>query len=122
MTDVFFFDSYALFEIVKGNPSYEPYLNTRLLITKLNLFELYYGLLRTLGEQDADIWVEKYKEFVIDFDISDVKAAAQLRLVFKSEDLSMTDCIGYVLAKKWGVPFLTGDVKFEKKPNVNYIK
>ncbi|HLC85361.1 MAG TPA: PIN domain-containing protein [Candidatus Nanoarchaeia archaeon] len=122
MTDVFFFDSYALFEIVKGNPSYEPYLNTRLLITKLNLFELYYGLLRTLGEQDADIWVEKYKEFVIDFDISDVKAAAQLRLAFKSEDLSMTDCIGYVLAKKWGVPFLTGDVKFEKKPNVNYIK
>ena len=36
--------------------------------------------------------------------------------------LSMTDCIGYMMAKQWGIKFLTGDKEFEDMENVEYVK
>ena len=122
MTKTYFFDSYALFEILKGNKNYEPYTQSNIILTKLNLFEIYYGLLRDLNEEIASTILEKYSEFAIDFDKDTIEHAAQLRLRHRKQDLSMTDCIGYVLAQKLGIKFLTGDKEFQNLENVEFVK
>ncbi len=43
---IFYFDSYAIIEILAGNLSYQKYADKVCLLTKLNLFEVYYSLLR----------------------------------------------------------------------------
>jgi len=119
----FFFDSYAFFEIANGNLAYEPYTKAiSIITTKLNLMELHYGLLRMEGEEEADRIYEEYVKFVIDFSDEDIKEANNFRLKNKKEDLSYVDCIGYILACKNGVKFLTGDSKFKDLDNVEFVK
>jgi len=119
---IFFFDSYAFFEIIKGNQNYEKYANASIVTTKLNLFELYNGTLEILGEETADVILEKYYEFVTDFDQDIIKEAAKLRIIMKKRNVSMTDCIGYILSKQLGIKFLTGDKEFENLENVEFVK
>ena len=38
------------------------------------------------------------------------------------KDISMTDCIGYFLAKSLGIKFLTGDKEFENMKDVEFVK
>ncbi|MCH8003156.1 MAG: PIN domain-containing protein [Nanoarchaeota archaeon] len=123
MTDnIYFFDSYALIEIILGNPNYKPYILSYIVTTKLNIFEVYNGLLRDVGKEEAEKFLEKYYQFVIDFNKEVIKKAAQLRINYKKRDISMTDCIGYVLAKILGIKFLTGDKEFKYFDNVEFIK
>jgi len=122
MIEVFFFDSYALFEIVNGSKNYERYTKTNIVTTKLNLFELYYGLLKDADEKTALVALEKYFAFTVNFDRDVIEHAAKLRLIYKKWDLSMTDCIGYIIAKKLGIKFLTGDKQFENMENVEFVK
>jgi len=65
---VYFFDSYAIIELLKGNPSYKEYRNALCLTTKLNLFEVYYCLLREVGEEEAKCFLKSYYSAIIDFD------------------------------------------------------
>lgn len=123
MTDkVYFFDSYAFFEISEGNINYEAYALASILTTKLNLFEVYYKMLRTIGEKEAELFLGEYYGVAIDFDGETIKEAAKFRLQNKQRNLSMADCIGYMLSKKLGVKFLTGDKEFENLENVEFVK
>lgn len=122
MSDIFFFDSYAVIEIIKGNPNYKYYTNSGILLTKLNIFEVYYSLIRDVGGKEAEKFIEKYYQFIIDFDKSTIKEASKFRLHNKKRNLSMTDCIGYILSKRIGVKFLTGDKEFKNLPNVEFVK
>ncbi|MBS3102666.1 PIN domain-containing protein [Candidatus Woesearchaeota archaeon] len=119
---IYFFDSYALAEIKIGNPNYKPYLTAKIVLTKLNIFEIYYSILRDTGKKEAEQFLAEYYQFVIDFSQDDIKEAAQLKLEYKKRDLSMTDCIGYVLADRLGIKFLTGDKEFKDFENVEFIK
>jgi len=122
MSEIYFFDTYALIEIIKGNENYEKYAGSNILLTKLNLFELYYALLRDFDEKTAELFINKYEQFAVDFDKLIIGAAAKFRLANRLKNLSMTDCIGYVVAIKYGVKFLTGDKEFASLPNVEFIK
>ena len=122
MIDIFFFDSYAVIELIKGNPNYGEYINSGILLTKLNLFEVYYAFLRDFGEKEADKFIEKYYPFIIDFDEFIIKEAAKFKLQNRKRNLSMTDCIGYILAQKIEIKFLTGDKEFKDLENVEYVK
>ena len=51
---IFFADTYALVELLRGNPNYEPYLNAQLVTSKFNVVELYYRLLSDKGKAIAD--------------------------------------------------------------------
>ena len=118
-----FFDSYAFFEILNGNLAYEPYTKEiSIITTKLNLMELHYGLLRKEGKEKAEEFYEEYLKFVIDFSDEDIKEANQFRLEQKKQDLSYIDCLGYILAKKRGIKFLTGDGKFKDLANVEFVE
>lgn len=118
----YFFDSYAIIEIILGNENYKEYTRSIILTTKLNLFEVFYGLLKDVGEKEANLFLDKYYRFIMDFDKDIIKKAATFRLQYKKRNLSMTDCIGYMLAGKWGIKFLTGDKEFKEMENVEFVK
>jgi len=122
MNEKMFFDTYAIIEIIKGNKNYEKYKNYNIVVTKLNLFELYYNLTRDYGEENAKIFFEKYYNFIIDFNKNTIINAAKMRLFFKKQHMSMADCIGYMTAKRFGIKFLTGDKEFEFLSDVEFVK
>src|SRR3989344_4783192 len=90
--DSFFFDSYAFFEILRGNNYYKDYKKCKIITTKLNIFELFLGLLRDIDEEIAEEYLTKYYPFVTDFDENVIKGAAKLKNKLNKRNLSMTDC------------------------------
>jgi|SRR3989338_5135782 len=122
MHNIYFFDSYALAEISLGNPNYKNYIKSGVVLTKLNLFEIYYGLLRDVGEKEAKNFLERYYQCSVDFYKEDIQEAAKLKLKLKKKNVSMTDCIGYAVAKRLNIRFLTGDKEFEYLDNVEFVK
>ena len=43
-------------------------------------------------------------------------------LKIKYKHLSIPDCIGFIVAKRYGVKFLTGDEAFRNFDNVEFVK
>ena len=121
MTTEYFFDSYAIIEILLASENYARFVSSEFITTKLNIFEVYYRLLRDSPE-DADIFIKGYASKAVDFDSVVITEACKFRLENKTKKLSMTDCIGYMLALKSGVKFLTGDKEFKDMPNVEFVK
>jgi len=119
MTTEYFFDSYAIIEILNGSENYSKFINAEFIITKLNLFEVYFKLLK-LSEEKAGLFLRRYTPKAVDFDGVVISEACRLKL--ENKKLSMTDCIGYVVSVKAGVKFLTGDKEFEGVKNVEFVK
>lgn len=120
--DSFYFDTYALVEVSKSNPSYRNYLKSRVFTSKINIFEFFYTLSRDSGERVAFHQAKNYYKFVKDFGFAVLIQAARLKAQMKKENLSLVDCIGYFIAKSLGIKFLTGDEKFRDMPNVEFVK
>ncbi len=119
----YFFDTYAFYEIIVGNPNYLPFTkNVKIVTTQLNLMELYYHLLSLYSKEDAVNLFRRYEEFVVPTSNSMVIEAMDFRKQNYKRDLSYIDCIGYVIAKRMNIPFLTGDRQFESMPDVKFIK
>ena len=49
-------------------------------------------------------------------------SALRLELRRQGRNLSLVDALGYVLARRLGVPFLTGDRAFEGLDGVEYVR
>lgn len=124
MTDIkiFLADTYALIELLGGNPNYRPYLNHILVTTKFNLIELYYHFLHDYDKGTADKYLYLYSKFVIPITYSCIKRGMEFKLKHRKEKVSYVDCIGHALALELGIKFLTGDEKFEDKDNVEFVK
>lgn len=120
MTDVFFFDSYAVIELLQGNKNYRRFFNSEFFLTKLNTFEIHNSVIKRYGEDEAEKKLNEYYRFVIDFKREDIINASKLKI--KNKNLSMADCIGYVLAKRIGIKFLTGDKEFKRLDNVEFVR
>ena len=48
-----FADTYALIELLKGNPNYEKYSRAYLIATEFDIFELTYAVFRDYGRNEA---------------------------------------------------------------------
>ena len=119
----YFFDTYAFYEIIKGNPNYKKYeSNVSITTTKLNLMELHYGLLLLYGKEKADEYYDSLLEFAIEITDKIIKESNEFRFLNKSKKLSYVDCVGYILAKHLNIKFLTGDKEFEDLDNVEFVK
>ena len=119
----FFFDTYALYEIIEGNPNYIPYTKKIAIVTtKLNLMELHYGLLSKYGREIAEKYYNELTKFSIPINDEIIKMANEFKYSFKIKRLSYIDCIGYVASKLRGIKFLTGDKEFKDMENVEFIK
>ena len=120
MSELMFFDTYAFFEIIRGNSKYEKYDNENAITTIFNIAEFNFALKREFDIQTADTYTDKYSQFIIDVEVEDVKKAMTFRIKYRK--LSMPDAIGYIIAQKYGIKFLTGDEEFKDFPNVEFVK
>ncbi len=118
----YFFDSYAIIEILKENPKYSIYTSEIAVLTIFNLAEIYWSALLDYEEDKANIIFDTYKKAVIEIDDDTLKEAIKFRKEHKKQDLSYADCVGYVYAKRNNLKFLTGDNKFENLPFVEFVK
>ncbi len=119
---ILFFDTYAIIEVIKGNPKYFKYLDFGVILNDFVLSELCYILIKLYDEKTAYAYVDKYSQFILRADTAVIKEAMKLKHDLRKNKLSMTDCIGYVQAVKLNMKFLTGDKEFEKLPNVEFQK
>lgn len=119
----YFFDTYAFYEIIKGNPNYEHYKKEiSIITTKLNLMELHYALLRVYNKETADSYYEEFLPLIIEVDDGVIKESNIFKFENKEKRLSYVDCIGYTISKNLGIKFLTGDKQFENLDNVEFVK
>ena len=118
----YFFDTYAVIEIVSGSPLYARFANEVPSITVFNLVEIYYSAINHLDESRAEEIYEKYSGCVIRITDEILKDAMKFRKKNKKRDLSYADCVGYICALKNNLIFLTGDKEFENLENVEFVK
>ena len=117
-----FYDSYAIIEILERNKNYLKFSNNLITTSVLDLFEVHYYLLKKHNKITADYWAKKLNFNFIEIDPVVSIEASKFRFDNKKEKLSIVDCIGYILALKHNLKFLTGDEKFENKKNVEFVK
>lgn len=120
-TELFFCDTYALIEITGGNPNYKKYLNHVLITSDPNLMELYYAFLRDYGRKTADKYFDLWARFSIHIPRETIQQAMEFKLANKKDNLSYTDCIGYIFSLQNKVKFLTGDIKFKGREGVEFV-
>lgn len=122
----YFFDTYALAEIEKGNLNYKPYLKAEVITTKLNLMEFYSSILADFDEKTADEKFGVYADSCVPIADEDIKHGVKFRMQMRNEDkkcnLSFVDAIGYIIALKLEIKFLTGDKAFRDLKNVEFVK
>ena len=122
MTDnAYFFDTYALIEIFKGNANYEEYSKSDIATSYFNLLELYYNLIKTYDKEIAMKFIETLKDFCVPINIDMIFDASTFKLNYPKK-FSYADSIGYIIAKRLGLKFLTGDMQFKELDNVEFVK
>ena len=86
--------------------------------------EIYYAVLKDYGEVEAEKAYSATGKYLIEFDDEDVKDSMRRRLQLRRKklNLSYADALGYTVALRLGVRFLTGDEEFENLNNVEYVK
>lgn len=116
----YFFDTYAIIELIKGNLGYLKYSEEKIILTQLNLIELYYSLINNFTKEMASMIYHKFKESVVEIDDDTIFDAMQLKRTQKN--LSYADCIGYAYSKRNKLKFLTGDREFKNMQGVEFVK
>ncbi|MBI2004092.1 PIN domain-containing protein [Candidatus Pacearchaeota archaeon] len=117
----YFFDSYAIIEILKENPKYRRFIMEPVTLTIFNLAEIYYSILNDYSGEKADKVYEVYKKAVVEISEEILKEAMKFRKKNKKRDLSYADCIGYIYSIKNNLIFLTGDKEFKELDNVEFV-
>ena len=119
----YFFDSYAIIEMDNGvNSSYQSFQESEILTSVLNIGELYQLILRKNGKTSADSWFRSSNFKLLEITPEIIVESIYFRHINKKINLSLTDCVGYILSLKHNIKFLTGDKQFEKIPNVEFVK
>lgn len=119
--DTFIFDTYAISEIIKGNKNYLPYIDKKIIINNFIFAEVCYFLVRE-KYNNSDKYCDKYSKFIVSVKPSLIKEAMEFRYKNKGKNLSMADCISYLMSKDLGIKFLTGDKEFENLDNIEFVK
>ncbi|MFH1391955.1 MAG: PIN domain-containing protein [Candidatus Diapherotrites archaeon] len=119
---MYFFDTYALIELVKGNPVYADYAGKPIYTSIFNLYEFFYSVLAEFGEKKARKETQSLNANIISLNLKDIAQASKFRFENRKKKLSYAGALGYVLAKSRDLVFLTGDMQFEKMKNVEYVK
>ncbi|HUR68347.1 MAG TPA: PIN domain-containing protein [Candidatus Thermoplasmatota archaeon] len=117
----FFFDTYALVERQSGNPAYSPFAAAAIFTHQYNVYEFIAAILRVADESRAREEVRLLGPNLVEAETDDLFAAARFRTEQVTKRVSYVDALGYVLAKKHGMRFLTGDKAFKGIDNVEFV-
>jgi predicted nucleic acid-binding protein len=110
---------------LSDNSNYRAYFEENDgVLTKLNLIEICYRTIELHGEEAATQVVKLFAKYTIDFASADIIGSMKLRLTLKQNgrNISYADALGYYLALKNKLKFLTGDKEFEGLDGVEYVK
>jgi len=119
---MFFFDTYAIIELMRGNGDYAAYLKEPLHTSLLNLGEFYYALLKDGADRrTAKLWYGKLRPLCMELDIKTIHEAMDFKYTHRKKNLSFIDCVGYMLARRNSMTFLTGDKEFRGMENVEFV-
>ena len=118
----YFFDSYAIIEIIRKNENYLKFKDEVMVTSILNVGEIYYYLLKDKDENTANSWHNLLIHNAMDIGTEIIMNAMKFRFENKNKKFSFNDCVGYVLAKEKGLKFLTGDEGFKDFENVEFVK
>ncbi len=114
----YLFDTYALLRIYEGARSYERFTREEFVTTVLQIIELHYKL-RKLADPDADAVTSKFCRLE-NVTCEDVIEGTKVRE--KVPELSPADAIGYAVARRLQIPFLTGDGPMKRLPGVEFVR
>lgn len=118
----YFYDSFAIIELLKGNPKYAKFFSEHEGITSFhNANEVYYIMLREEGEEKAKIALDFLRRITIDSVFDIIEESMKFRYKNKKHKFSYADCLGYITAKRNNLIFLTGDKGFKNFSNVEFI-
>ncbi len=118
----YFFDTYAIVEILNRNENYKKYFEEEVITSTLNLAELFYGFLKEGKGHLIDEWKNKVRILIDKIDIETVIGAVRFKHEHKDKKFSFIDCLGYSIALKLNIKFLTGDEEFRGLNNVEFVK
>ncbi|MBS3075714.1 PIN domain-containing protein [Candidatus Pacearchaeota archaeon] len=118
----YFFDTYAIIEIIKGNENYNHLCDWNIITSLMNLAEVYYALLLIYNKETVDNLLKNFNFEFLEINPQIAKESAIFRHKNKNLKMSYIDCVGYILALNNGLLFLTGDKAFERFENVEFIK
>jgi len=119
----YFYDSYAVLAYLSDHPRYRNYFEEDTgVLTKLNLMEICYRILSIHGVRAARRVMTAFSRYQIDFTPNDILGSMKLRSTLKRRGLddSYADALGYYLASKLKIRFLTGDKAFSGLANVEF--
>jgi len=117
----YFFDTYILVELVKGNRRFQRFEAEEVKTSHLNMGELYYALLRDYNKKTAQHWHRQFADFLLPASLTVILRAMELRFAHRRRGFSFIDCVGYELAKEYGLVFLTGDRAFKGLENAEVV-
>ena len=117
----YFFDTYAIIEIILSNPSYEKYKTFPVKLCILNIAEVYSIILRNKSKDEADKWLGNYNLELLEIAPKTMAEAVYFRFMRKN-NISLTDAVGYILSLENNLKFLTGDKEFQNMPNVEFVR
>ncbi len=117
----YFFDSYAIIELLMRNPAYEKYREYPLITTVMNKIEVCWWALTRYDQTLSDIMLRSLSHAS---EITDdvIRDAMIFRKQYKKRNISFTDAVGYAFARKNNLLFLTGDKEFKDLPGVEFVK
>lgn len=117
----YFFDTYAIIELLLKNQAYAKYNDYPLVTTALNKIEAGWWALTRYDKKFAEILVESLSN-VVEIGDDVIVEAMIFKQKHKKRKLSAADVIGYTFARKNNLLFLTGDMQFKDMPGVKYVK
>lgn len=121
MSDSFFFDTYALISLINGNINYLEYSTKTAVINDFVFAEFCYNILKEKNKHTTS-FINEIKPAIVHAEPDWIEEGMRFRIKWKDRSVSITDCVGYIMAKKLGIKFLTGDKEFEGMENVEFVK
>lgn len=120
MRPKFFFDASALIGLFEERPGFGPYRAEPILTERGHIYEFVRYLLKTRGARDVLPIVAAVRAIRVEPQDVDLLAAAKLKA--QHSRMSAQDALGYRLARREGLKFLTTDTAFRKMPGVELVE
>lgn len=118
----YFFDTYAIIEMEKGSLSYERFKEFKIVTSVLNIGETYQLILKKHGKFIADKWYKESNFELLEISSDVMVEAIYFRFINRGINLSLVDCVGYILSLRNNLKFLTGDRAFKGMKNVELVR
>ena len=118
-----FFDTFALVEFLAGNEETRKHGALGFVTTKWNLAELLVLDVRDFGEKTANRNFRRLLGAAVREEDADLIAAARMKVshAVRGRRFSFVDCLGFCVARRLKMRFVTGDEAFKGVPGVLFL-